>query len=80
MIKTELLENDLIRTYSDAGMKIHGGFPEGDYNEAIDPVSAQRTYTETDIPIEDDELTDSEALYIITDGEHGKDGDEHEVE
>ena len=79
MIKTELLENDLIRTYSDAGMKIHGGFPEGDYNEAIDPVSAQRTYTETDIPIED-EISDSEALYIITDGEHGKDGDEHEVE
>jgi len=79
MIKTELLENNLVRTYSDAGMKIHGGYPEGDYNEAIDPVSIQRTYTETDIPIED-EISDSEALYIITDGEHGKDGDEHEVE
>lgn len=55
MIKTELLDGDLIRTYSDAGFYIHGGFPEGDYEEAIDPVSAQRTYTETDIPIPKDE-------------------------
>lgn len=52
MIKTEFLENDLIRTYSDAGFYIHGGFPEADYAEAIDPVSAGREYTETDVPIE----------------------------
>lgn len=79
-IQTELLPNDLIRTYSDAGYLIHGGFPEGDYEEAIDPVSAGRTYVETNIPIEGDEVSDGEALYIITDGEYGKAGDSNEDE
>lgn len=40
----------LIRTYSDAGMKI-----ERDglvYDEAIDPEGLGRTYTETDTPID----------------------------
>ncbi len=52
MIRTELISDTLIRTYSDAGMYIHGGYPEGDYEEVIDPISAGRTYTETDSPIE----------------------------
>lgn len=52
MIIQEMLENNMVRTYSDAGFYIHGGFPEGDYAEAIDPVSMNRVYTETDIPIE----------------------------
>ena len=55
----------LVRTYSDQGMKIHGGFPEGDYDESIDPEDAGRVFTETDIPIPSDELTDTEALNII---------------
>lgn len=50
-------ETDMIRTYSDAGVLIHGGFPEADYEEAIDPADAGRTYTETDIPIESDSDT-----------------------
>lgn len=56
-IKTEIIEERLIKTYSDAGYYIHGGNPEGDYTEAIDPISAGRTYTETDIliPTEDEE-------------------------
>lgn len=53
MIKQETIGN-MIRTYSDAGMKIHGGFPEADYDEAFDPAELGRTYTETDIPIEGD--------------------------
>ena len=48
---------DFIRTYSDKGMKIHGGFPESDYDEACDPADLNRTYTETDTPIESDEST-----------------------
>ena len=48
MIKTETLENGYIKTYSDAGFYIHGGFPEGDYVQAIDPPEFNRTYTETD--------------------------------
>ena len=64
----------LVRTYSDQGMMIHGGFPEGDYAESIDPEDANRTFTETDIPIPDEELTDTdtEALNIIM----GRDGNE----
>ena len=40
MIKTETItigEKQFIRTYSDKGMMIHGGMPEADYSEAIDP-------------------------------------------
>ena len=51
MIKQEQISETLIRTYSDRGVKIHGGFPEADYDEAIDPISAGRTYAETNIPV-----------------------------
>ena len=56
MIKTENITisgHDVVRSYSDAGYYIHGGSPEGDYSEAYDPAELGRTYTETDIPIED---------------------------
>lgn len=56
---------DFIRTYSDAGMLIHGGMPEGDYAEACDHAELNRTYTETDIPIEG-ESDAEEILNILT--------------
>jgi len=61
MIVTEQIGDSLIRTYSDKNVYIHGGFPEGDYAEAIDPVGLNRVYTETDIPIpaEDEEPVES---------------------
>lgn len=50
MIKIEILSDTLIRTYSDAGMKIER---EGiRYDEAVDPIKMGRTYTETDEKIE----------------------------
>ena len=55
MIVQENIENDFVRTYSDQCMMIQGGFPEGLYAEAIDPISAGRTYIETDIPIHQEE-------------------------
>lgn len=64
MIKTETV-NNLIHTWSDLGMKIHGGVPEGDYDEAYDPIDSGRTYTETDIPI-DDETSAEEIVNILT--------------
>lgn len=70
MIKTETLtigEKQFIRTYSDRGMMIHGGVPEGDYSEACDPASLGRTYTETDIPIEGD--VEAEEIVSILTGE-----------
>lgn len=60
MIKQENIGNNLVKTYSDAGFVIHGGFPEADRIEAIDPIDAGRTYTETNIPIPQPE-DDSEA-------------------
>lgn len=59
---------DFIRSYSDQGVYIHGGSPEADYAEAIDPASMGRTYTETDRPIEDEPIDAEEALRIITGG------------
>lgn len=49
---------DFVRTYSDAGMMIHGGSPESDYGEVYDPAEFNRQYTETDIPIDSDEDDD----------------------
>ena len=70
MVKTEFyrVREDgvtLVRTFSDSGFMIHGGFPEADYAQAIDPEDANRTYTETDIPIQSEEISDSDALNII---------------
>ena len=50
MIVTEI-QGNLVHTYSDAGVMIHGGNPEADYTDAWDPVDAGRIYTETDIPV-----------------------------
>ena len=58
-------DRDFIRTYSDAGMMIHGGSPEGDYSEAWDPAEFNRQYTETDIPIEADKQADKAEAYDI---------------
>ena len=68
MIKQETItigEQQFIRTYSDRGMMIHGGMPEADYSEAIDPAELGRTYTETDIPIDGDS-TAEEVVNILT--------------
>lgn len=77
MIVTERVEGsaDLVRTYSDAGMMIIQDGTGDMYAEAVDPDYMNRTYTESDVPIEeDDELTDTEALNIIM----GRDADEPE--
>ena len=64
MIRTEIKDN-LIHTWSDLGVKIHGGFPEADYDEVYDPIDSGRTYVETNIPIEED-ATAEELLNILT--------------
>lgn len=51
MIIQEHIGN-FIRTYSDSGVYIHGGFPEADYAEAIDPENSTRSYVETNRKIE----------------------------
>lgn len=73
MIKTENLTingREFVKTYSDAGFYIHGGSPEGDYAEAIDPADLNRTYTETNIPIEEEPTAEEKAeAYDILMGE-----------
>ena len=51
MIVQEIISEDLVRTYSDKNVYIHGGFPEADYEDSIDPISANRVFVETDRPI-----------------------------
>ena len=64
MIIQEQISETLVRTYSDRGVYIHGGYPEANYIEAVDPISMNRTYTETDTPI-NTEVSDTEALNIL---------------
>lgn len=52
MIVTENIGNGMTRTYSNAGFKVHGGFPEGDYDIVYDPEETNRAYTETNIPVD----------------------------
>lgn len=56
MIKTEIKELhgfEYKYTYSDAGYKIRQDETGTIYDEAYDPLNSDRTYTETDIPIEE---------------------------
>ena len=65
MIKTETRTDGLVYTYSDVGKKIHKIGTDEIYDTAIDLPNAGYTYAETDA---DSEITDSEALEIITGG------------
>lgn len=65
MIITETRRDGLIRTYSDLGKKIQKIGTDEIYDTAIDLPNAGYTYAETDA---DSEITDSEALEIITGG------------
>ena len=55
----------LVRTYSDEGYKIQQDGTGDIYDEAIDPRSAGRTYTETDIPIDEEGEGDPEKILEI---------------
>ena len=65
MIKTETRTDGLVYTYSDVGKKIQKVGTDEIYDTAIDLPNAGYTYTEIDA---DSEITDSEALEIITGG------------
>ncbi len=81
MIVSEYLYKNgrrLVRTYSDAHLMIKQDGTEIVYSEAVDPIGSGRTYTETDITIEqtDEERVaqleeDSKALKILL-GEEGE--------
>ena len=61
MIVTEQLiinNKQFTKTYSDAGFMIERDGVQ--YSEAIDPSEFDRTYTETDIPVEAEATTETE--------------------
>ena len=75
MVKTEYYKTRedgvvLVRSYSDSGMKIQQDGTGAIYDEAIDPESMGRIYTETDIPIDhdDEEGTAEEVVNILLGG------------
>ena len=64
---TEQGQTPLKKTFSSAGMKIkdeNGNL----YNEAVDPVSVNKTYIETDYLIDQDEENLAEVLRILFGG------------
>ena len=54
VIYEEISGTDLVRAYSNNNMLIRQDETGNLYSEAIDPNYMGRTYTETDIPIEED--------------------------
>lgn len=44
----EELEDGTVKAYSNQHKKIRGGYPEGTYDVAYDPIGANRTYEETE--------------------------------
>lgn len=73
MIITETLTRDdgatLLRRYSDAGYMIRQNETGALYSEAVDVENAPYTYTETDQPVPDDEISAEEALSILMGGD-----------
>ena len=68
MICTETRGNR-VYTYSDAGMMILQDQTGILYRDAIDVPEMGYTYTETDQPVPDDEISAEEALDILMGGE-----------
>lgn len=52
VIYEQIPDTDLVRAYSDSGVYIFGGDPETFYSEAVDQASLNRTYRDSDIPLD----------------------------
>ena len=69
MVKQDVFDwegRSLTKTYSDAGFMVRQ-IETGDlYEEATDPTETNRAYEETDIPVEQEEISADDALHIIT--------------
>lgn len=61
MIQTEIVTirgKQFQRTWSDAGFLIERDGAQ--YSEAVDPLDSGRTYTETEVPMESEPMTETE--------------------
>lgn len=74
MIVTEFYKTredgvNLYRTYSDADFMIRQVSTGALYTEAVDVENSGNVYEETDLPVEDEDVPDEEALKILLGGE-----------
>ena len=75
MIVTEQLtinDRQFTKTYSDSGFMVERDGAQ--YSEAIDPAEFGRTYTETDIPIEGEPISETEKKAAAFDYLTGRSG------
>lgn len=75
MIVTEQLtinDRQFTKTYSDSGFMVERDGAQ--YSEAIDPAEFGRTYTETDIPIEGEPISNTEQKAAAFDYLTGRSG------
>ena len=68
MILEEQVSEMCVRHYSDQGVCLRQIETEMIFPDAVDVIPCQFTYEETDIPIPDYDISDSDALQIITGG------------
>lgn len=61
----ELNGRQFVRTYSDAGRYVVGGWPYGEYGEANDPVEFVRQYTEGELMPADEIAAQAEEVLNI---------------
>lgn len=60
MIRSEMLSENLIRHYSDVRKKIKQVETDIIYDEAIDVMPCRYAYEETEIPIDEDDISSEE--------------------
>lgn len=67
MIQSETISNDLIRHYSDAGLRIEQVETGKVYDDAVDMIPCAYTYRETDEPIggEDEDAAEEDYLSAL---------------
>ena len=68
MIRSEIIDNMVVRHWSDANVKIRQIETGTLWNDAVDILPCAYTYEETDEPLDPVEIDDAEALAIITGG------------
>ena len=68
MIIEEYLNETCVRHYSDQNLMIRQVETDTLWPDAIDVIPCPFTYEETDIPIEDEEISAEEALDILMGG------------
>ena len=68
-IREEQVSEMCVRHWSDLGVKLRQIETDTLYDDAVDVIPCRFTYEETDIPISNEDIDDSEALNIILGGQ-----------